>query len=240
MILEMRDLDVVAGGRTLLEGIDLAVHRGELVTVVGPNGAGKTTLVKAALGLIAPAKGEVWRAPGLQVGYMPQRVRLEPAIPLTAGRFLSLGGGGASGAEAVAQELQVEHLLESPVQNLSGGEMQRLLMARALLRNPDLLVLDEPVQGVDIHGQAELYALIAEARSRRGCAVLMVSHDLHLVMASTDRVVCINRHLCCTGTPESVTRNPAFIEVFGPAVADTLAVYSHNRDHRHAEEGSRA
>jgi zinc transport system ATP-binding protein len=167
---------------------------------------------------------------------MPQRLHLDPTFPLTVKRFLFLAcKNDFSRVLPLLEEVGASHVFESPLQNLSGGEMQRVLLARALVRDPQLLVLDEPVQGVDVHGQVELYQLISRIRDQRGCAVLMVSHDLHLVMAATDQVLCLNRHICCSGTPESVTNDPAFVELFGPAAVQSMAVYVHDQAHHHDE-----
>ena len=226
-------------GSQVLEGIDLALHAGEIVTLIGPNGAGKTTLVRVILGLLKPDAGRVERKRGLTVGYMPQRLQLPENLPLTVARFLQLVRPARSeSVAATARELGIVHLLDNPMQALSGGEQQRVLLARALLRGPDLLVLDEPVQGVDVTGQAELYRLISRIRSRYRCGVLMVSHDLHLVMATTDRVLCLNRHVCCAGHPDSVSRHPAYLELFGAPVSDGLALYQHHHDHAHDIHGN--
>lgn len=231
-LLELHQVCYRSGDRVLLEEIDLHVDRGEILTVVGPNGAGKTTLLKVSLGLLPASAGEIRRAPGLKIGYMPQKLASDPVFPLSARRFLSLGGPAQKGARRrVLEEVGLGERMDHPVHRLSGGEMQRLLLARALLRNPDLLVLDEPAQGVDVHGQADFYRLLADIRSRRGCGILLVSHDLHLVMAATDRVLCLNRHICCTGTPESVAETSAFLELFGPAAQQNLAIYSHEAGH---------
>ena len=226
------------GGQSVLEGVDVAVGEGEIVTLIGPNGSGKTTLVRVVLGLLEPDRGRVYRRPGVRIGYMPQRVAIDGTMPLTVARFLSLGGPARRDRVAAAlAEVGAARLAASPIQSISGGELQRVLLARALLREPDLLVLDEPVQGVDITGQGEVYDLITGIRDRRGCGVLMVSHDLHLVMASTDTVVCLNHHVCCTGHPETVSRDPAYLELFGPLAAKGLAVYAHRHDHHHDVSG---
>ena len=244
LLASARGLTVTRGGRAILDRVDLEVRAGGIVTVIGPNGSGKTTLLRAVLGLVPPDSGTAGLAPGVRVGYMPQDVALDPALPLTVTRFLRLGGavlpfrrGGGRQLQAVLAETGIGALASRPVQRLSGGEFQRVLLARALLREPDLLVLDEPVQGVDITGQRDLHALIGRIRDRRGCGVLMVSHDLHLVMAGTDRVVCLNRHVCCTGHPEEVSRHPAYLELFGPDTAAGLAVYTHHHDHDHDNAG---
>jgi zinc transport system ATP-binding protein len=227
-------LSLSYGRHKVLEGVDLAVRRGEIVTVIGPNGAGKTTLLKVALGLIAPDSGRVVRSAPLRLGYMPQRLALPDTLPLTVRRFLAMAGP-ASAAEfgAVLAEVRAERVLENAMTDLSGGELQRVLLARALLRRPDLLVLDEPVRGVDVVGQAEFYELIARLRGERNLGILMVSHDLHLVMRATDEVLCLNGHVCCHGHPESVSRHPEFVALFGDRVAAALAVYTHHHDHRH-------
>ncbi|MCB1857591.1 MAG: zinc ABC transporter ATP-binding protein ZnuC [Gammaproteobacteria bacterium] len=219
-------------GRLILEGVDLSVTAGEIVTLIGPNGAGKTTLVRIVLGLLRPDRGSVWQRPKLRIGYMPQRLQLSENMPLTVRRFLRLiPRVHLSGFDKVIREMGITHLLDNPMQSLSGGEHQRVLLARALMRAPDLLVLDEPVQGVDVAGQAELYRHIGRIRDFYGCGVLMVSHDLHLVMATTDQVMCINHHVCCVGHPESVSQHPAYLELFGRPVDDGLAFYTHRHDH---------
>ncbi|WP_295472357.1 zinc ABC transporter ATP-binding protein ZnuC [uncultured Pseudomonas sp.] len=233
-------LDQVAvnfAGQTVLENIALSVGAGEIVTLIGPNGAGKTTLVRAVLGLLQPTSGEVWRKPKLRVGYMPQKLHVDQTLPLSVLRFLRLVPGvDRAKAEAALEEVGAGKVIDSPLQGISGGEMQRVLLARALLREPELLVLDEPVQGVDVAGQAELYSLITRLRDRHGCGVLMVSHDLHLVMSTTDQVVCLNRHVCCSGHPEQVSNDPAFVELFGQN-APSLAIYHHHHDHAHDLHG---
>ncbi|MDE2790048.1 MAG: ATP-binding cassette domain-containing protein [Paracoccaceae bacterium] len=218
----------------MLDQVHLAVHPGEIVTLVGLNGAGKSTLVRVILGIIKPFSGTVRRAPDLQIGYSPQHVPRDPIMPMTVRRFLTLGAAAShERLDAVLQEVRANKILNFPLSEISGGEMQRVLLARALLRRPDLLVLDEPLAGVDITSQNELYRLIADIRDRHGCGVLLVSHDLHLVMAATDSVVCLNRHVCCSGKPRDVLRNPEFASLFGHDLSESLAIYQHAHDHRH-------
>lgn len=222
------------GGRPVLQDIDLAVRPGEIVTLIGPNGAGKTMLVRVLLGLIKPDRGTVARRPGLTIGYMPQRFAVDPSLPLTVRDFLNLPRRRAPGRiTAVLEEVNAAATRDRAVAALSGGELQRVLLARALIDDPTLLVLDEPLQGVDFTGQLSLFKLIGAVRHRRGCGVLMVSHDLHLVMAATDRVVCLNRHVCCSGAPEAVSQHPEYVALFGSRAARDLAVYVHEHDHRH-------
>lgn len=231
-----RNIDLKLQHKPVLQGVELTIHPAEIVTLIGPNGAGKTTLLRVILGLQKPDRGELVRPADLCIGYMPQRMPLDMAFPISVRRFLLLAGKVRQGdILPVLTEVGAESLLEAPLQALSGGEFQRVLLARALLRNPQLLVLDEPVQGVDVHGQVEIFKLLTRIRETRDCAILMVSHDLHLVMASTDRVICLNRHICCTGNPESVTRNPEFLKMFGAAAVQNLAIYSHDQEHRHEQ-----
>ena len=237
-LVEVVGVDVQFGGNRVLSAIDLRVGKGEIVTLIGPNGSGKSTLVRVVLGLLTPQRGQVSLHPGTRVGYMPQRVTVDATLPITVGRFLSLAtpASDRNVAEAL-HEVGAAHIAGHAIQSISGGEFQRVLLARALLRDPDLLVLDEPVQGVDVTGQGEMFELIVRIRDRRRCGVLMVSHDLHLVMAATDTVVCLNRHVCCSGHPDTVTRHPAYLALFGPFADKGLAVYSHQHDHRHAADG---
>ncbi len=229
-LLSLSGVSVALGGTQILAGVDLEVGASEIVTLIGPNGAGKTTLLRVALGLLPPAQGTVWRRPALRIGYMPQRLTVDPALPLTVRRFLALASPKA-GANVVPalDRVGAARTLGTPIDAISGGEMQRVLLARALLREPDLLVLDEPTQGVDLQGQEELFALITGIRDERGCGVLMVSHDLHLVMGSTDRVVCLNRTVCCTGAPQTVSGDPAYLRLF-PAPPPGLALYTHRHE----------
>ena len=224
-------------GKRILDHVELAVHKGEIVTLIGPNGAGKSTLVRIMLGLLQPDHGRVSTRPGTRIGYMPQRLSIDPVLPLTVRRFLTLAQMSPESrlAETLA-EVGAETLLDSAMQTLSGGETQRVLLARAMLRNPDLLILDEPVQGVDITGQEVLYRLIGDIRTRHGCGILMISHDLHLVMSATDKVVCLNRHVCCSGHPDAVRVDPNYVALFGKA--SVLMPYSHHHDHRHDAHGN--
>ena len=233
-LVEAREVSVRFGRRSVLEAVNLTVHAGEIVTLVGLNGAGKSTLVRVLLGIIPPSLGEVVRAPGLRIGYSPQHVHRDPVLPMTVRRFLTLGAPATrERLRALLAEVGAGAILDHPLAEISGGELHRVLLARALLREPGLLVLDEPLAGVDISSQSDLYRLIGTIRDRYGCGVLLVSHDLHLVMAATDTVVCLNRHVCCTGHPQAITRHPEFVSLFGPHVASGLAVYQHSHDHRH-------
>lgn len=239
-LLKATNVSLRDGDKVLLSTIDLSIKPREIVTLIGPNGAGKTTLLNILLGLRKPSSGVVTKSKNCRIGYMPQKIQLNPLLPLTVKHFLSLVNSSSAKTtitiESALKRTGVEHLLTTDMSNLSGGEIQRVLLARALLREPNLLVLDEPVQGVDLKGQDQLYKLISEIRDELGCGVLMVSHDLHLVMASTDNVICLNQHICCHGHPESVSNHPAYLELFGNSI-NHVATYTHHHDHDHDLHG---
>jgi zinc transport system ATP-binding protein len=235
VLVSVEGLTVRQGGRQILSGVDLRLSGNEIVSLIGPNGAGKTTLIRAILGLLPHQEGRIETAPGLVIGYMPQRLVIDTALPLTVRRFLRMAAKvGRGDIGTVLRETGVPHLHNAQVQEISGGELQRVLLARALLRNPDLLVLDEPAQQVDFQGQIDMFELIERLRRARGCGVLVVSHDLHMVMRATDRVLCLNGHICCSGAPEAVSTHPEYVALFGRRAAESVALYHH--DHRHAHD----
>jgi zinc transport system ATP-binding protein len=237
-LLCLSNVSVIRNGQTILSDINLCVKPGEIVTLVGPNGAGKSTLVKTALGLEKPTTGKVMRSGSLNIGYVPQSIDHDETLPITVKRFLSMAGK-IDNAELrmTLQQVGAEKVFEQRLSQISGGEMRRVTLARALLTRPDLLILDEPTSGVDISGQADLYGLIQNIRDQYQCGVLLVSHNLHVVMAATDRVVCLNKHLCCSGTPEDVQQHPEFVSLFGQQNAETLGIYRHDHDHDHDLHG---
>ncbi len=237
-LVEASGVTVRFGRRQVIDDVSLAISRGEIVTLIGLNGSGKTTLARVIVGLIGPLRGSVRWASGLRMGYVPQHIDRDPTLPLTVARYLTLGARATRGRLAeLLDELGAGGVLDRQLADISGGELQRVMLARALLREPDLLVLDEPLAGVDFSGQTDLYRLIAGIRDSYHCGVLLVSHDLHVVMAATDRVVCLNHHVCCTGRPESVAQHPEFVSLFGTHVAEVLAVYTHQHDHAHDAHG---
>lgn len=222
------------GAAEVLHDVSLSVRPGEIVTILGPNGSGKSTLIRALLGLVPLAHGAVARAPGLRLGYVPQKLAVDRSMPLTVRRFLSLPKRvGDTAAEAALARVGVEGLGPRQMAALSGGQFQRVLLARALLSNPQLLILDEPTQGLDQPGEAAFYQLIETVRAETGAAVLMVSHDLHVVMAASDRVICLNGHVCCEGTPRVVSNAPEYRALFGLGTKGALALYQHEHDHGH-------
>ena len=239
-LIHTQGVGVRVGSRRILGGVDLSIRRREIVTVVGPNGSGKTTLLKILIGAQAPSEGVVIREAGLKIGYVPQRLAIDQAMPLTVSRWLSLSGSnGAEKHAKVADPVGITDLLGQQMTSLSGGEFQRALLAHALLVQPDLLVLDEPTQGLDQPAVASFYRLIEGVRENLDCAVLMVSHDLHVVMRSSDHVICLNGHVCCQGTPTRVSAAPEYQALFGQDTEGALALYRHEHDHRHDQAGDR-
>ena len=237
-LIQSQNISLHIGGKELLSGISINISKAEIVTVIGPNGAGKTTLLRLLLGLIPVSSGSIYRKRKLRIGYLPQKAVFNPVLPLSVSRIMNLTGNySKSQIETSLEETGVLALRDKPVSQLSGGEYQRVMLARALLRNPELLVLDEPVQGVDYMGESELYNLIGDLQKSHGCGVLMVSHNLHVVMASTDRVLCLNQHICCEGQPKDVTQHPEYLRLFGLDSGSALAIYSHQHDHKHHISG---
>ena len=237
-LLVAHDVGFSRQGKTILSDISMQLHSKQIITLIGPNGAGKTSLIRILLGLTRATTGKVTLAPGLRTGYVPQRIVVPDVMPLRVCDFLNVSGNySIEQCRLILDEVDCEYLLYSAMQNLSGGEMQRVLLARALLKDPQLLVLDEPASGMDIIGQQALYETIRMIRDKHDCGILMVSHDLHMVMAATDRVICLNTHICCTGHPDAVSEHPEYLKLFGDAI-DGLALYSHHHDHEHDIHGN--
>ena len=218
----------------LVREVTMKVSAGEIVTLIGPNGSGKSTTAKMALGIMAPSEGSVYRCENARVSYVPQRLSIDWTMPLDVNRFLSLTRFLDKKAVKKALSMtETEHLYNAEVRTLSGGEFQRVLIARAIAHSPQFLVLDEPVQGVDFNGEIALYKLIENIRNELNCGVILISHDLHVVMSTTDRVICLNGHVCCSGTPSVVATEPEFRALFGDRAANELAFYKHQHDHEH-------
>lgn len=233
-LVSVENLSIRYGGSTVLRGVTFAVEPGEIVTIVGPNGSGKTSLLRALIGAVRPATGRITRTPGLRIGYVPQRLHIDPTLPMTVERFLRLPQ--PISAEKLAEALHdagVTGLAGQAMSALSGGQFQRVLLARALVNQPPLLLLDEATRGLDQAGSAAFYRQIEEVRQATGCAVLMISHELHVVMSASDRVICLNGHICCEGTPEVVSSAPEYRELFGSGTGGALALYRHEHNHTH-------
>jgi len=236
LLVTLKNAGIRRDSRWLVRGVDFSIARGEVVTLIGPNGAGKSTTAKMAIGVLKADEGSVVRSAGLRVGYVPQKLAIDWTMPLSVRRLMRLTGSLAdTDLLAALTATGIPHLIDSEVRHLSGGEFQRALLARAIARKPDLMVLDEPVQGVDFAGESALYELIRDIRNSTGCGILMISHDLHMVMAGTDIVICLNGHICCRGTPETVSQSPDYLKLFGNT--RSLAVYSHHHDHTHLPDG---
>lgn len=233
-LIALKDLSVRYGARDVLSHVSLAIEPGEIVTIVGPNGSGKTSLLRALIGAVKPARGTVSRKPRLKIGYVPQQLHIDPTLPITVARFLRLPGGASTSAIGEAlQSAGVPDLSNRQMSELSGGQFQRVLLARALISKPDLLLLDEATQGLDQPGSAAFYRQIEDVRRRTGCAILMISHELHVVMSASDRVVCLNGHICCEGAPATVASAPEYRALFGTGTGGALALYRHEHDHHH-------
>ncbi len=234
-LISAKQVSVFRDSQQILKEISLEIGERDFITIIGPNGAGKSMLLKCLKGFFSPDQGHVSARKGLKIGYVPQRLLADPTIPITAGRFLTLRRKvGKAALSAVVEETEISSFLDKPLAVLSGGELQRILLARALLNEPDLLVLDEPAQNLDITGQLGFYKLLDRVYRERALSVLMVSHDLHLVMSSTKNVVCLSQEICCHGEPRHVTKDPEFISLFGPDMAELMASYQHHHhDHSH-------
>ncbi len=233
-LISAQHISVSFGASPVLSDVSLAIHQGEIVTLIGPNGSGKSTLLRAMLGIVPLASGQINRANNLRLGYVPQKLAIDRAMPITVRRFLSLPQRASDkDARAALNRVGLAGLEGAQMAQLSGGQMQRAMLARALLSDPQLLVLDEPTQGLDQQGEAAFYRLIEELRLETGAAILMVSHDLHVVMAASDRVICLNGHICCQGAPQVVSSAPEYRALFGLGTQGALALYQHAHDHVH-------
>jgi zinc transport system ATP-binding protein len=233
-LVQVENLSVSYGAKTVLSHVSLTIEPGEIVTIVGPNGSGKTSLLRSIIGAVKPSRGRVTHGPDLRIGYVPQRLHIDPTLPMTVARFLALPGGvAASDIDRALVQAGVPNLSRSQMSRLSGGQFQRVLLARALIGKPQLLLLDEATQGLDQPGSAAFYRQIETVRRDTGCAVLMISHELHVVMSASDRVICLNGHICCEGAPEVVASAPEYRALFGSGTMGALALYRHDHDHAH-------
>ena len=227
-------IHLIRQGKHILKDVSIEIKAQDFITVIGPNGAGKSMLLKCLLGFYAPDEGTVIRKKNLRIGYVPQRLTPDYTMPISVKRFLHLGKKvSAEEVAQIAYETRIESILTKSLTILSGGELQKVLLARSLLANPDLLVLDEPAQNLDISGQFAFYKLLEKIYMQRLVSILMVSHDLHMVMASTKQVICLFHHICCSGEPQVVTQDPEFIALFGKDMAHMMAAYHHSHNHEH-------
>lgn len=235
-LIELKNLSVAYGSNVVLRNVSLAISQGEILTIVGPNGSGKTTLFRALIGSVNPASGRITRKSDLNIGYVPQRLHIGTTLPITVERFLRIQRN--SSWQLCVQALEkagIRELAQKQVSDLSGGQFQRVMLASALLTQPNLLLLDEATQGLDQPGSADFYRQIEKVRKETNCAVVMISHELHVVMSASDRVICLNGHICCQGTPEIVTSDPEYRALFGTGTGGQLALYRHHHDHVHDE-----
>ena len=233
MLIEISNLEIKYGSKKVLQNINLSLNAGEIVTIVGPNGSGKTSLFKAIIGSIPYSNGKIRIKPNIRVGYVPQQLKVDQTLPITVERFLKLAIKDYNDTEKIAAFLGSKNIFKEQINNLSGGQMQRVLLARALINEPEVLLLDEATRGLDQPGIAAFYRKIENISKKTNCAVLMISHDLHVVMKASDRVICVNGHICCEGTPESVATSPEYKTLFGSGIDSSFALYKHKHDHNH-------
>ena len=239
-LIKVTNLTINSNQRTILKNINLQIFDKEIITIIGPNGAGKSTLIRAILGFIKISNGEVIRSSNLKIGYIPQKALFPEHIPIDVITFLSLNNKNNFISQNlhldINTELNINHLLHKSIHTLSGGELQRVLITKALLNQPNLLILDEPTKSIDINGQAEFYKLCSNLQKKINCAILMASHDLHFVMSEVNYVICLNQHICCHGLPDSITKDQEFIKMFGTNL-NKLAFYNHHHNHQHNLNG---
>ena len=238
LLVKLENGGIFKSSKWLVRGVSLEINKGQIVTLIGPNGSGKTTTAKMVLDILSPDEG-VMKSFTKKVAYVPQKISIDWTLPLRVIDFMQLTSKLSQNEIIESLNLTgVEQLLYNQIHNLSGGEFQRVLIARAVAKKPEFLVLDEPVQGVDFNGEIALYDLIKKISSTLNCGILLISHDLHFVMSATDHVICLNGHICCSGTPSSVVKDSAYIELFGEHRSNTLSYYQHDHDHSHETDGS--
>ncbi|MFN7038637.1 MAG: ATP-binding cassette domain-containing protein [Alphaproteobacteria bacterium] len=219
--------------KNILYDISFEVEREKLITIVGPNGSGKTTLAKIIISYLTPTTGKIWKAPNIEIGYVPQKFFFDSSFPLTVQNFLELRKGYKNNISHLLEIINIKHLLALQISQISGGELQKVMLVASLCNIPNLLILDEPIQGLDINSQIEFYKLLQQIRNKYNITIMMISHDLHMVIKTTDYVLCLNKHICCQGSPEFVNSDPAFIELFGKDTVNNFALYSHHHTHTH-------
>ena len=229
-IIELKNIGLKIGSQQIIDKISLQLKRGKITTLIGPNGGGKTSIARILLGILQPSSGQIQKFEKLKIGYMPQKIEIDKTIPLSAADFIKLANEKYELNQSLIQRLNLEKVLSKQLHQLSGGQLQKVLFLRALAGNPDLLVLDEPTQYMDLATISDFYQIIAEICEKTNCAILLISHDLHMVMQKTDFVFCINHHICCHGAPEDINQHPEYLSLFGNR---SLAIYQHHHDHQH-------
>ena len=233
-LISAKNVSVLKHQKSILDNIDIQINKNDFITIIGPNGAGKTMLLKCLMGFYKPTSGRIERKEKLKIGYMPQSISIINTMPITVKDFITVRKEYDDiSLNKVIIEVSIGEIVNKQLSVLSGGEMQRVLLARSLLNNPDLLILDEPAQNLDISGQLNFYKLIQEIYSKRDISILMVSHDLHLVMVSTKKVLCLYKHICCSGAPQQIAKDPEFLSMFGKDMANMMSIYQHSHDHNH-------
>ena len=237
-LVKLENAGVYKSTKWLVRGISFEVNKGQIVTLIGPNGSGKTTTAKMILNILGTSEGFV-KSNTNKMAYVPQKINIDWTMPLRVIDFMKITSSLNNSQITDSLNMTgVDKLLYSQIHNLSGGEFQRVLIARAIATKPDLLVLDEPVQGVDFNGEIALYNLIKKISVTLNCGILLISHDMHFVMSTTDHVICLNGHICCSGNPSSIVKNPEYIKLFGEHNSETLSYYQHQHDHSHDNDGS--
>lgn len=236
MLITAKNITLRYNGKNILDDISLQINPGDIITIIGPNGAGKSSLIKCLLNITKPSSGSIIHSKNLDIGYVPQKIAIDSSLPILVSDFLQLNKKtNKQNLQTICDDVNISALLNKNFANLSGGEKQKVLLARSLLNNPNLLVLDEVTAGMDISTQLDFYTLIEKIWQKYNLAVLMVSHDLHMVMAKSKKVVCLFHHICCSGKPEQVVNSPEFTKLFGDSLQNTLAIYNHHHDHTHKE-----
>ena len=240
-LVTVENLSLRYGGNTVLRHVNMVIEPGEIVTIVGPNGSGKTSLLRAIIGATKPSAGWIHRKSDLKIGYVPQKLHIDPTLPISVRRFMCLTNYiSPKNCAEMLEATGIPDLLKRQMSQLSGGQFQRVLLARALINRPEILLLDEATQGLDQPGSAAFYRLIEDVRRDTGCAILMISHELHVVMSASDRVICLNGHVCCEGSPAIVASAPEYRALFGTGTGGALALYRHDHDHDHCEHSQKA
>jgi len=231
MLCSLENVSLEINKTKIIRDISISIKKGEITTLIGPNGGGKTSIARILLGILKPTSGKIVKDENLRIGYMPQKISFDKTIPLTAQDFVKLSDKNIKIDEDLVEKLNVTNILNSQIQDLSGGQLQKILLIKALSNNPNLLVLDEPTQYLDINAIEDFYQIIDNIKKAKNCSILLISHDLITIMKKTDAVYCVNNHICCSGTPEKVNNHPEYLSLFGGK--SNVGIYQHHHDHKH-------